>query len=186
VHVFQPKTGEVYRRIAIRHVVLIGIGIEEKVGRVHHPDTAFSGQGGGGDVQAADKVLRGLEIAIAVGVFEDGDAILALDVVRRRGRRPVLILYAPVHVVSGDLKALGEGILPVLHDPHAPALVEGEVDRLRDERFLGAEGDLDVFRSREARLRPRGLFGARKRHNQTRHCEESATKQSGRGERPGD
>ena len=84
-----------------------------------------------------------LENAIAVGVFVDGDAVGALEVIRR-GRGDFVEDGAEVLVVFHDLEAGGKGILEILDDPEATAFVEVHVERLAHGGFAGGEGHLEA------------------------------------------
>ena len=66
-------------------------------------------------------------------------------VIRRRGRH--LVVVRPVILVAAEHRdAGGIRILPRLRDPKATALVEAEVERLRDRRFVQHEIGLQVRR----------------------------------------
>src|SRR5687767_9822258 len=84
VRVLEPEAFEPYLGLAVWQPVSGCIAIEEQVRRVHHPDAAAPRQHAGGDVQAGDDVLVGLEPPVAIRVLEHGDFVRTADVVRWR------------------------------------------------------------------------------------------------------
>ena len=103
VRVFQPEALEVDLGVAVGHVVVVAVGIEEQIGRVEHPDAPAPARDRGGDVQAVDKGLVPVEDAVAVGVFMDRDLVLAAEVVGR-GRGDLVVDGAPDAVVADHLE----------------------------------------------------------------------------------
>ena len=129
--------------VAVGHVVAVLVGIEQQVRRLQHPDAAVADRDAGGEVQARDEVLGLVVAAVAVGVFEDGDLVGAL---RPRGGGSGTRSYFVRRYWSTltGLEAGGGGVLQVLHHPHPPALVEGDVDRLADHRLGRGQRDLQT------------------------------------------
>ena len=97
----------------------------------------------GGEVEAGDEVLGLAEMAVLIGVGQDGDAVGPLRPLRRRLRHAV-VDGAQVLIDLDRLEAGGSGILQILDDPHAALVVEGHRDRLTDFRLGGDELDLQA------------------------------------------
>ena len=83
MRVLDAETGQSHFRVRIGNVVAIGIGIEQQVGRIAHPDPAVTDGHRGGNVEPGDDILVGVENAVAIRVFKDRDFIRALGSVRR-------------------------------------------------------------------------------------------------------
>ncbi len=127
-----PPAVEQHLRRAVRTVVAVSIGNEVEFRRRADPDAAEA------DLQTADQIqvigedLAGIEAAVAVGVFEDEDAIARL------------CLRNPPRVRIG------------LGDPETAAIVDRHGDRLNDVGLAGEKSDLEARRNGH---RPRGLLG---------------------------
>ena len=124
--------------IAIGHVVAVCIRIEEQVGRIEDVHAAVAELDAGGEVQAVDEILRRVGAAVAVGVFEDRDAVGAARAARRWFRHAVVFGARP----AVDFHALEAGrvrILQVLDRPQPAAVVAFHEDRLPDHRLAGEE-----------------------------------------------
>ena len=117
--------------------------IEEEIRGLQHEDAAVAEAHAGGEVEAADEVLGLAEMAVLVGVGQDGDAVGPFRPLRRRLRHAV-VDGAQVLVDLDRLESGGSRILQVLNDPHAARVVEGDRDRLADVRLGGDELDLQV------------------------------------------
>ncbi len=70
MRVLQAEATQVHLGIAIGHVVPVRIRVEEQVRWIHHPDAAIPRQGGGGDVQALDHGLLGVQLPVAIGILQ--------------------------------------------------------------------------------------------------------------------
>src|SRR5690606_5033674 len=57
VGVLDAEASEPNLGIGVGHVVAIGVGIEQEVGRIGHPDASVADGDGGGDVEAGDDIL---------------------------------------------------------------------------------------------------------------------------------
>ena len=149
MRVFQTKARQPHFRIAVRHVVVVGIRIEKEVGRIQDPDSAASAFHRRGDVEAVDEGFVTIVSSVAIGVLVNGDPISAFEMVRRRGRHPV-IHRAPDAVAADHFQSRRPGILPILHHPQASAFIEIEKDGLGDLWFgqdlfpLQIVGDLEM------------------------------------------
>jgi hypothetical protein len=141
VGVLNAEPGQVDDRVAVGDVVAVLVGVEQQVGGVHHPDAVVAGPRPprpGRALVAIDRPgherLGRPERAVAVDVFQDGDRVPPGGVVRRDGRH--LVELRPDELVVLDhLQPGRERVLHVLHDPHPPALVEVEAQRLADRRL---------------------------------------------------
>ena len=110
VRVFKPEAGEADLRVAIGHVVVVAIGIEEQERRVHHPDSAAPALDRGGDAQPIDERLLLPENAVAIRVLEDRNLVMRRVLVRRRQRR-LIVNGAPEDIVAHRLqRRRGTGI----------------------------------------------------------------------------
>ena len=165
VRVFEAEAGELHLGRAVGDVVTVLVRVEEEIRRVQHPHAAATGDDTARNVQVGDEVLGLVEDAVAVGVLEDGDAVLALEVVRRR-RRNLVVNGAEVLIILRDLETGGERVLEILHDPHPATVIEVDIQRLADHRLGGGEvpaeagGDLEL----RERLGGRGLRGTVLKH----------------------
>ena len=152
VRVFQAEPLKVDLRVAVGHVVVVPVGIEEQVRRVEHPDASAAAQRRRGDVQPVHERLVPVEDAVAVGVFVNRDLVSAANMMRRR-RRHLVIDGAPDAVVAEHLEPGRERVLQILHDPEPAALVEAQAHRLADDRLGQDQIDL---RGRREPERPPG------------------------------
>jgi hypothetical protein len=75
---------------AVGDVVAVRVGIEEQVGRVHHPDAAIAAHDGVGHVEAVEEDLVLVVDAVALRRFVNRDDVRAAVVVRR-GRRHLVV-----------------------------------------------------------------------------------------------
>ena len=115
---------------AIGAVVAVSVGNEIELRGRTDPDSAEA------DLEAADQVqvigedLAGIEAAVAVGVFEDEDAIARLS------------LRHPPRVGVG------------LGDPETASVVDRHRDRLNDVGLAGEKGDFEPRRNGHRPERP--------------------------------
>ena len=89
---------------------------------------------GSDDIKPVEKRLVIVEDAVAIGVFMDGDLVVAALVVGWRERN-LVVSCTPIVVATDDLQTRGRGILKVLNDPQTAALVEIDEHRLADNRL---------------------------------------------------
>ena len=85
-----------------------------------------------------------VELAVAIRVFEDEDAVIAAQDVGELFRRRLAI--------GGDGRgrhALAFRIRHALGDPEPPAIIDGEGDGLHDVRLAGKEGGLETLGQRD-------------------------------------
>ena len=128
--VFQTESLQMNFRVSVRNVVPIAVGVKEQIGWVQYPHTAASRQGRRNDVQTGHEIFQFVKGAISVRVLEDRDSVGSLHMVGRGWRRKVIVLDPPVLVMVDDLQSLRKGILQILYDPDAAALVKGQIDGL--------------------------------------------------------
>src|SRR6185503_12842064 len=64
VRVFQSEPGEVHRRIAIGHIVVVAVRPKNQIGRIEHPNTSAAALDGGDHVEAVEEHFVGLEGAV--------------------------------------------------------------------------------------------------------------------------
>jgi hypothetical protein len=183
------------------NVVGIGVGVEEEVRRVHHPDAAIGAHGGVGHIEAVleDRVL--VVDAVVLGRLVDGDDVGAAVVVGR-SRGNAVVVRAVILIAADHVDACGIRVLPILRDPEAAAGVEAEVGRLGDERLGQQQVDREIRRRTHLRigvgrrkLRAVELFGAtehavrfaelRERGGSRLHLERRTRDQRRRGIFPG-
>ena len=88
VRVFEAEPLEMDLGVAIGHVVVIAVRVEEKVRRVEHPHAPSAARECGDDVQSIKKRLVPVEDAVAIGIFVNRDLVFAAKVVRRRRAEP--------------------------------------------------------------------------------------------------
>ncbi len=148
VRVLQPEPFEVNLGIAVGHVVVVLVGIEQQVGRVEDPDAPAPR-------------------AQAVAMFRPSTNVVCLssmpspsvsswivirsrpaDVVRRR-LGDLIVDNPPDAVAAEHLQAGRLGILAILDDPHPAALVEVEEHGLRDLGLRQHQLDAEVVGDRE-------------------------------------
>ena len=150
MRVLEFEAGEMHLGVAVRDIVVVAVGIKQKVGRHQHPHAVRRGQHARRHVQSVDEGLRGLECSVAVLVLKDRDLVGPAEMPRRR-RRQAVELGADVLVVRGHRKSGGKRILQVLHDPQPAARVEADINRLahgglaRDEFDHVAVGGLQAL-----------------------------------------
>jgi hypothetical protein len=143
---------------------VVGVGVEEEVRRAQDPDAPATAADGGRDVEAGEESGGFGEGAVAVDVFVDGDLVGAAKgglggrIVGRGGFLAV-VHGAPEAVVRDGGEAGGRGVLEVLHDPHAAALIEVEKHGLGHDGLLEDEIDGDIGRSVEGGDGRGGLRG---------------------------
>ena len=140
MRVFQSETTEHHLRIAVGDVVVIRVGMEKQIRRVHHPDAARALDRRRRDVQSVEHGLVLVERSAARRILEHHDFVRALRALRRRLRH-LVELRAQVLVVAHDLQRRGKLILEVLHYPQVPARIPAHVKRLRDVGFARHEID---------------------------------------------
>ena len=148
VRVFEAESLEVDLGVAVGHVVVVAVRVEEKVRRVEHPHAASASCERGDDVQPIEKRLVPVEDAVAVGIFVNRDLVFAAKVVRRRGR-DLVVDGAPDAVVADHLQSGGEGILQVLNDPEPASFVERDRDGLANDRLGQNQIELEITRNLE-------------------------------------
>ena len=124
--------------ITVRHVVAVGVGIEEQVRRVHHPDATFSGKHRVGHVEPLDEDLARVVATVAVGVLVDRDKI-GPRIVMRRSERHLVIVGPVIAVATEHAESRRIRILLRVDHPETPASIIAEVEGLGDiglgERF---------------------------------------------------
>ena len=143
MRVFQAETLEVNLGVAIGHVIVVAVGIEQEVRRVKHPDAAPAARDRGDDVQTIQENLVVVEDAIAVRVFVNRDLVFTAKVVRRRGRN-LIVDSAPDSVVTDHFQAGGEGILEVLNHPEPASFIEGDRDGLAHDGLGEDQIELEI------------------------------------------
>ena len=143
-------------RRTIGHVVVILVGVEEKVRRIQHPQTSPAFHASRRDVQPIDERLVLVEDTVAIRVLVNGDLIKATRAARRRLGN-LVIHRAPPLVLADDVQSGGRRILKILHHPHPPALIEVEEHRLTDDGFREDEFDFQIVGNGEGL---RGFCGA--------------------------
>ncbi len=114
------------------------IGIEKQIGRLHDEHAAVADGQPRRQVQAVDEILGLIGVAVAVGVFQDRDAIGAARPARRRVGHAV-VFRAQVLIDFDRRQARGIGILKILNDPHPPAPVERHGNGLANFGLAGKE-----------------------------------------------
>ena len=143
MRVLEPEAREAHLGRSVRHVVAVAVGVEEQIGRVHHPHAAAADDHGVGHVEPVEEYLVPVVHAVAVGVLVDRDDVGAA-VVAGRGRRHLVVVGAIIFVAAEHLQAGGVGVLTILGDPEAAASVEAEVGRLRHQRLAQQEVGREV------------------------------------------
>ena len=130
-------------RVAIGHVVVIAIGIKEKIGRIEHPHAAAAARQCGDDVQPIQKRFVPIEDTVAVDVFVNRDLVFAAKMPWRR-KRHLVVDGAPDTVVADHLQSGREGILEVLNHPKPASFVEGDRDGLANDRLGENQIELEI------------------------------------------
>ncbi len=116
VGVFHAKAREQHFGIAVGHVVAIAIGVEQQIGHLQHEHAAVAKRQSAGQVQTGDEILRPIRPAVAVGVFQDRDAVGALRPARRRLGHAI-VGGARVAIDLRPFQPGRIGILQILNDP---------------------------------------------------------------------
>ena len=145
VRVLKTEAGEMHHRGAVGNVIAVGIGVEQQVRRIHHPDAAMGAHGGIGHIQPVleDRML--IVDPVALRRLMDGDDIGAAVMVRR-SRRHAVVVRAIILIAADHVHAGGIGILAILRDPKPAAGVETEVRRLGDLRLRKQEIHREIGR----------------------------------------
>ena len=115
--VLDAPAGETNLDGGVGLVVAVLVRDEEEVRRRAEPEAVETHRDGGGKRDALDEDLAGVEFPVAVGVFENDDAAVA--VVSEAG--------------------LAGFVVAIFRDPHAPAVVPAKGHRLGDHGFGGGE-----------------------------------------------
>lgn len=90
VGVFNAKTFEVNHRVAIGVIILILVGVEQKIGRHKHPEPFGVECKTRYEAQAIHKDSMPIKRSVAVGIFVEADAIKAAIMMGRRLRNFVV------------------------------------------------------------------------------------------------
>ena len=148
--VLDAPAGETNLDGGVSLVVAVLVRDEEEIRRRAEPETVEAHRDGRGKRDAFDEDLAGVEFPVAVGVFEDDDAAVA---------------------VVGEAGLAGF-VVAIFRDPHAPAVVPAKGHRLGDHRFGGGEFRFEasgdghfgggLFAGEEGRLEALGLGEAPK------------------------
>ncbi len=144
--VFHSEAGQQHLGIAVRNIVVIAIGIEEQIGHIQHEHAAVPERHARRQIQSTHKILRLVDAAVAVGVFENRDTVGALRPARRRFGNPV-VHGSRIPVDLHAFEAGGIGILQILHDPQPSAIVEFDANRLAHLRLGGHQVDRETVGS---------------------------------------
>src|SRR5258705_5041887 len=75
VGVIHAKSAQQHLGIAIGHIIMIPVRIEEQIGRLHNKHTTVTNGQSRTKIQIAQKIFELVSLAIAVGVLTNGDAI---------------------------------------------------------------------------------------------------------------
>ena len=153
--ILHAKPGQQHLRIPIGNVVAIFVGVEQKVGRLHHEDTAPTQRQSRGKVQARNEIPRLAIATVGVRILQDGDPVGTLGPLGRRFGN-LVPNRAEILVLGYGLEAGGIRVLKILDNPHPPAAVEGDAERLANERFGRDQPGLETRFGHHAR---QGLFG---------------------------
>ena len=166
VGILETEAREMHHGRAVGNVVAIGVGVEQQVRRVHHPDAPIGAYSGVGHIEAIleDRVL--VVDAVVLGRLVDGDDISATVVVGR-SRGDAVVVRSVILIAADHVNARRVRILAILRNPEAAAGVEAEVGRLGDERLGQQQVDREIRRRTHLRigvgwrkLRTVELFGA--------------------------
>jgi hypothetical protein len=132
--VLHAEAGEQHFGIAVGHVVVVAVGIEQEIRDVEHEDAAVAERDARRQVQSADEVLGPVDASIAVGIFQNRDPIGSFRPPRRRLGNPV-VDGPRIAVDLHPLESGRIGILQILHDPQPAPIVEFDANRLADMRL---------------------------------------------------
>ncbi len=91
VSVVHTETGQQHFGIGIRDIVAVAVGIEEQVGRLQHEDTAVSKRETAREIQPRDKIAAPVGHTVAVGVFQNRNAVGPSRPLRRRLGQSVVL-----------------------------------------------------------------------------------------------
>ena len=129
--VFDPKSLQGHHGITIGTVVMVGVGIEEKVGGLEHPQSVGRECEARHQAQSLDENAMFLWDPIAIDVFVEGNPVEAPIVVGRGGRN--LVIDAPQERIAADHRQPGRlRILDELRHPQPPAGIPFDRQRLAD------------------------------------------------------
>lgn len=169
VRVFHAEPAKQNFRIAVGQVVLVLVGIEEQVRRLHDEHAPVPQGQAGRQVQTGNEILALVGVTVAVNVFQNRNPVDSLRTTRGRLGHAVVnrtqIVIDLHHLEPGRI-----GILQILNDPHPPAAIELHRDRLLDLGLAGEQLDLEARRNAEVlqsffRRQTTGL-GQRRRSSQ--------------------
>src|SRR5688500_4709970 len=73
--VFHAEAGEQHFGVAVRHIVAVGVGIEEQVRDVEDKDAPVSEFHSGNQVQPVQEIFELVGAAVAIDIFENRNAI---------------------------------------------------------------------------------------------------------------
>ena len=159
VRVLHAESFEMHDRIAVRHVVVVFVGIKKQVRRLQDPQSIFVESKRRRQAQAFDKRAVLIVFPVAVGVFVKRNAIEPLEMIRRRRRN--LVVYRSQKFIAADhFQACRIGILDELVDPQPAARVPLDTEGLSHCRLAQSQldfqivGDDELFKRLGRRLRP--------------------------------
>ena len=124
--IFEAEAGKADFRVAVRHIILIAVRIEQQVRWIQNENPTATHRNAGGNVQTSDKILVRLEPAVSVAVLQNRDLVGAANMMGR-WQRDLVKDCAQVFVVLHDLESSRERVLNVLHHPEATSLIEVEI-----------------------------------------------------------
>jgi len=112
-----PQPGEPDLEGSVGFVVVILVGHEEQVGRRAEPESIEPDRNAGGKGNAFEEDVAGVELPVAIRIFQDEDAAVAI----------------------GGETGPARFIVPIFRDPKAAAIVPAKRHRLGDHRLHGGE-----------------------------------------------
>ena len=143
-------------------MIAAGLGrIKEQIGRIQYPHAAAAMSERGDDVHAVEERGVLVEDAVALGIFVDRDDVLAAEFAADRmggRRRDFVINHAPEDVPADDFQPGRVRVLDILHHPKPAALIEGQRQRLLDDRLRKHLIEAQIVRRLE---RPGGVGGGK-------------------------
>ena len=120
VRVFESESAQAHLGIAVRHVVVVRIGIKQQIRRIHHPNTARALEGRGRHIEPGDHIFAGLVNPVAIAVLKHRDLIRPFDPTRRR-LGDLVELRAEMVIVTCNFQPCRKRILDILRDPQPTA-----------------------------------------------------------------
>ena len=140
VRILEAESAQRHLRIAIRNSVVVRIGIEKEIRRVHHPDAARARDRSRGDIQPFEHHRVLVEKTGALRVLEHDHLVRALRTAWRRLRH-LVEHRAQMLIVAHDFQPRWKLVLPVKHHPKPPARIPAHVERLLHLGLAGHEID---------------------------------------------